>query len=186
MHWETLHLLCNHTIEYRDLMTQVCLQRKKSKRSIVHACKYYIYIQNDEASYLSFKRLDDTTTPFLLLIIPNSLLPRLSRFGLPLLPLLLLRPSLPLLLPHNPIILPLLLRPPRRPYPQRPRNHPPRHRRRLLRPLIQARRTIPTPRSLDPNAIPHAVAVWVLELRGRGRSRGWGVGRHVGVVGRCC
>ena len=101
----------------------------------------------------------DNTAP---LIIPNRLLPPLHLLPLPYLPLLLLRPPPPLLLPNRLIKLPLLLRPPRRPDPQRARNQPPRHRRRLLRPLIY------TPR---PRARPRARHIVIRQLKRRRRRR---------------
>lgn len=106
------------------------------------------------------------------LIIPNSLLPRLPLFALLLLPLPLLIPPLPLLVPHGAVKLPLLLGSPRRAHPQRPSDHAPRNRSRLLRPLVQlpglagAHATV----AAQP---PRAIGRVVWEVEGRGGRGCW-------------
>jgi hypothetical protein len=99
------------------------------------------------------------------LIVPDSLLPSLALGSLPFLPLLLLTPPLPLLLPHRAIKLALLLRPPRRPYTQRPSNHPPGNRSRLLGPLVQPPRVGGAHTAVEARA-PGAVGRIVWEVEG--------------------
>lgn len=96
-----------------------------------------------------------------LLILPNRLLPPLRLLRLPplALPPLLPRPLLPL--PRQAIELPLLLAPLRRPHPQRPRDQPPGHSRRLLGPPRRARRpaVIPAATPRAPPAVARAATV---------------------------